>query len=52
MTFNALTDVSKQPVINYLWEFGDGSTGSGAQPTHTYAKAGHLHGDGRDVQRG
>jgi PKD repeat protein len=32
--------VSGKPVINYLWEFGDGSTGSGATPTHTYLKAG------------
>jgi len=38
--FNALTTVSGQPVINYLWEFGDGTTGSGPDPTHTYARAG------------
>jgi hypothetical protein len=34
--FSALTTVSGQPVINYLWEFGDGTTGSGPSPTHTY----------------
>ena len=38
--FSALTTVSGQPVINYLWEFGDGSTGSGATPTHTYTRPG------------
>jgi hypothetical protein len=32
--------VSRDPVINYLWEFGDGTTGSGVEPTHTYASAG------------
>ncbi len=40
MRFSALTTVSGQPVINYLWEFGDGSTGSGATPTHTYTRPG------------
>ncbi len=40
VTFRALRNVSKQPVINYLWEFGDGSTGSGATPQHKYARAG------------
>jgi PKD domain len=34
--FNALTTVSGQPVMNYMWEFGDGTTGSGPTPTHTY----------------
>ena len=38
--FSALTTVSGQPVINYLWEFGDGTTGSGPDPTHTYAHPG------------
>jgi hypothetical protein len=38
--FSALTTVSAQPVLTYLWEFGDGSTGSGAQPKHVYAKSG------------
>jgi hypothetical protein len=38
--FSALTTVSGQPVINYLWEFGDGTTGSGPSPTHTYDHSG------------
>jgi PKD repeat protein len=26
--------------LSYAWNFGDGATGTGVQPTHTYAKAG------------
>ena len=40
VTFSGLTSVSQKPVVNYLWEFGDGTTGSGANPIHAYAKAG------------
>jgi PKD repeat protein len=40
VTFSALTTVSGQPVISYLWEFGDGTTGSGPDPTHTYDRPG------------
>jgi PKD repeat protein len=39
-SFKGLTTISLQDVSNYLWEFGDGSTGTGAAPTHTYARAG------------
>ncbi len=39
-SFKCLNTISLQAVTNYLWEFGDGSTGSGAAPTHDYAKAG------------
>ena len=28
------------PIASYSWDFGDGTTGSGAQPSHTYATAG------------
>jgi hypothetical protein len=38
--FSALTTVSRKPVINYLWEFGDGTTGSGPTPTHRYRRPG------------
>ncbi len=38
--FTGLTKVSRHPVTNYLWEFGDGSTGSGRSPKHTYAHPG------------
>ncbi|GGY62584.1 S8 family serine peptidase [Streptomyces omiyaensis] len=27
-------------VVSYAWDFGDGRTGEGAAPTHTYAKGG------------
>ena len=29
-------------VVSYSWDFGDGSTGSGATPTHTYAADGNY----------
>jgi hypothetical protein len=40
--FSALTTISGQSVINYMWEFGDGTTGSGATPTHTYRRPGNY----------
>jgi PKD repeat protein len=27
-------------IVSYAWDFGDGTTGSGVSPTHTYAAAG------------
>ena len=29
-------------IVSYAWTFGDGSTGSGAQPTHSYAAKGNY----------
>ena len=29
-------------VVSYSWDFGDGTTGSGASANHTYAEAGHY----------
>jgi hypothetical protein len=40
VTFSGLTAISRKPVQTYLWEFGDGTIGSGANPTHAYAVAG------------
>jgi PKD repeat protein len=40
VTFTGLSNVSRKPVTTYFWDFGDGSVGSGATPTHTYATAG------------
>lgn len=37
--FSATTS-SIDPVVSYSWDFGDGNTGSGANPSHTYANAG------------
>ncbi|MBO0729123.1 MAG: PKD domain-containing protein [Acidimicrobiaceae bacterium] len=40
VSFSGLANVSAKPVKTYLWEFGDGHTGSGRTPKHAYAKAG------------
>lgn len=42
VSFSALGTVSAQPVITYLWEFGDGTTGSGQSPTHVYSQPGRY----------
>jgi len=42
VTFTALGTVSAQPVMTYLWEFGDGTTGSGQSPTHVYRRPGRF----------
>jgi hypothetical protein len=40
VSLKGLAKVSAKPVSTYLWEFGDGTTGTGAAPKHTYSKAG------------
>ena len=43
VNFNALfSTVSAQPVLVDFWDFGDGSVGAGANPTHTYATSGSF----------
>ena len=42
VSFSALSTVSAQPVMTYLWEFGDGTTGSGQSPTHVYRHPGRY----------
>jgi PKD repeat protein len=42
VSFSALGTVSAQPVMTYLWEFGDGTTGSGQSPTHAYRRPGRY----------
>jgi len=42
VSFSALGTVSALPVITYLWEFGDGTTGSGQSPTHRYHRPGRY----------
>jgi len=41
-TFSGLTTISRKPVGNYIWEFGDGATAYGATHTHVYAHAGRY----------
>ena len=33
---------SVEPVTNYLWNFGDGTTSSQAAPTHTFTRSGYY----------
>jgi PKD domain len=40
ISFSGLTTVSAKPVITYFWDFGDGTTASGPNPTHAYATPG------------
>ena len=40
VSFSALPRISRKPVSNVLWEFGDGTSGSGLTPSHTYAAPG------------
>jgi hypothetical protein len=42
VNFSALSTVSAQPVMTYMWEFGDGTTGSGPTPTHLYSRPGRY----------
>jgi len=37
---SASTDLDGDAVVGYAWDFGDGNTGSGVAPTHTYAADG------------
>jgi len=38
--FDASASSSGTPIISYAWDFGDGATGSGINPSHTYTSAG------------
>src|SRR3984885_377499 len=42
ISFNAggSSDPQGEPLTNYAWNFGDGTTGSGVSPSHTYTAAG------------
>ncbi|MEA2147157.1 MAG: hypothetical protein QOG59_2744 [Solirubrobacteraceae bacterium] len=40
VSFSALPRISRKPVSNVMWEFGDGTSGSGLTPSHTYAAPG------------
>jgi PKD repeat protein len=40
VTFDASASLSDVPIVAYSWDFGDGMTGSGVSPQHTYRSAG------------
>ncbi len=40
ITANAGSTTSSLPIVLYVWDFGDGSIGTGLVATHTYAAAG------------
>ena len=40
MNFDASESTDDKGVISYSWDFGDGSIGSGINPTHTYTSVG------------
>lgn len=42
VSMNAVTDGS-QAITSYLWNFGDGTTGTDAAPSHTYTTAGSYN---------
>ncbi len=41
-TFDGSGSTDDQGIVSYSWSFGDGGTGSGAAPTHTYAATGRY----------
>jgi hypothetical protein len=40
VTFDAGDSSDESGIVSYLWDFGDGSVGSGVTTTHTYANSG------------
>lgn len=40
VSFNASGSTSSSPIMNYLWNFGDNTTGSGITTTHTFLNPG------------
>jgi len=40
VTFNGSGSTDNMGIESYSWDFGDGTTGTGMAPTHTYANAG------------
>ncbi len=40
VTFENLTSAYPGPIVNYLWDFGDGATDITTNPTHTYTSPG------------
>lgn len=42
VTFNGGGSTDNLNIATYLWDFGDGSAGSGVEPTHTYSSVGNY----------
>ena len=42
-TFNGTLSTDNQPIASFAWNFGDGTTGTGATPSHTYAAGGSYN---------
>lgn len=42
VAFSALPPSGSPGIVSYTWDFGDGTTGSGATTSHTYATAGQY----------
>ncbi|MFN8243995.1 MAG: PKD domain-containing protein [Ferruginibacter sp.] len=42
VTFSAINSIAAH-IASYEWDFGDGSTGTGQHPVHTYTQAGHYN---------
>ncbi|MDI6639730.1 MAG: PKD domain-containing protein [Methanocellales archaeon] len=40
VTFDGSGSTDKEGIASYLWDFDDGTTGTGVKPTHTYNTAG------------
>lgn len=39
-SFNSTSNPGSGTITNYLWDFGDGNSGNGSNPTHTYTEGG------------
>jgi PKD repeat protein len=42
VTFDASTSHADNGIASYTWDFGDGTTGSGMKPQHTYGREGSF----------
>ena len=42
MKFSASADPGGVPVLSYVWKFGDGTSGRGSHPAHSYTWAGNY----------
>ena len=40
LPFSVAASTLEEPVLTYVWDFGDGVTASGATPSHTYTAPG------------